>query len=67
MSADIQVDVDLDEFSTDDLVEELENRDIAFVGSNKQLILKMYHAQQLGKDITPMLNELYWITIGRII
>lgn len=63
----VAVDIDLDEFSTDDLVEELENRDVVFLSSSKHLILQMYESQQLGKDIQPLLNQLYWSTLGRII
>lgn len=61
-----EIDVDLDDFDTNDLLEEIEKRDITFAGDNKLLIQKMYNAQQLGQDIQPLLNELYWNTIGRI-
>lgn len=62
----VEVEVELDDFDTDELVEELERRDVAVGLENKNIIQKMYEDQQLGKDIQPLLNELYWNTIGRL-
>lgn len=61
-----EVDVDLEDFSTEDILEELEQRDVAFVGNNKLLIQNIYDAQQLGKNIQSLLDQLFWNTIGRI-
>jgi DNA phosphorothioation-dependent restriction protein DptG len=62
----VEVDVDLYDFETNDLIEELERRDVVVGQENKDLILKIYESQSLGKDIQPLLNELYWNTLGRI-
>ncbi len=62
----VEVWVDLDDFDDDELLQEIENRNINYNGGAKGLILKMYEHQQLGKDIQPLLDELYWITIKRI-
>jgi hypothetical protein len=63
----VQVDVELDDFDTDDLIEELERRDVAVGLENKSIIQRMYEDQQLGNDIQPLLNKLYYTTIGRIL
>jgi hypothetical protein len=62
----IYTEVGLYEFDTDDLVEELERREVIISLENKNIIQKMFDDQQLGKDIQPLLNELYWNTIGRL-
>ena len=66
ITQEVEVWVDLDEFDTDDLIEELENRDTRAVGDSKLLIQKMYDYQQMGKDIQPLLNQLYDSVINRI-
>jgi hypothetical protein len=63
----VAVDVELDDFDTDDLIEELERRDVAVGLENKSIIQRMYEDQQMGKDIQPLLNKLYYNTIGRIL
>jgi hypothetical protein len=62
----IYTEVDLYEFDTDDLVEELERREVIISLKNKNIIQKMFDDQQLGKDIQPLLKELYFNTIGRL-
>jgi hypothetical protein len=63
----VEVDVELDDFDTDDLIEELERRDVAVGLENKSIIQRMYEDQQMGNDIQPLLNKLYYTTIGRIL
>ena len=62
----VEVDVDLAEFDTSELLEELESRDVVYTGGTKSLIQRMYDYQAMGKDIQPLLEELYWSTIKRI-
>ena len=62
----VEVDVELDDFDTVDLIEELERRDVAIGLNNKSIIQRMYEDQQMGNDIQPLLNQLYYNTIGRI-
>jgi hypothetical protein len=63
----VAVDVELDDFDTEDLIEELESRDISVGLENKSIIQQMYEYQQMGRDIQPLLNKLYYNTIGRIL
>ena len=66
ITQEVEVWVDLDEFDTDDLIEELESRDTRAVGDSKLLIQKMYEHQQMGKDIQLLLNQLYDTVLKRI-
>jgi hypothetical protein len=64
------VDVDLDDFDTDDLVEELERRGMGMeVGSRTgtELIAAIYQKRRLGQDYQRELDELIYIGIGRIV
>jgi hypothetical protein len=62
----VEVDVDLDDFDTVDLIDELERRDVAMAMQNKQLIQQIYEARQLGKDYQKLLDDLIYETIGRL-
>ncbi len=64
------VDVDLDDFDTDDLVEELERRGLGMeVGSETgtELITAIYQKRRLGQDYQRELDELIYLGIGKIV
>lgn len=65
------IDVDLGDFETDDLIEELENRGhrqaeptTSIEGS---LIDKIFHLRRQGKDYQKELDEYLYIVTGRAI
>jgi hypothetical protein len=62
----VEVDVDLDDFDTSDLIDELERRDVSMTMESKQLIQQIYEARQLGKDYQKLLDDLIYETIGRL-
>ena len=65
----VEVDVDLEEFDTDDLLEELEIRGALPPEGNvdaKELIEQMYYLHRQGKDCTHMLDPLFYSVLGRI-
>lgn len=66
ITTEVEVWIDLDEIDTDDLIQELESRDISYRGGNLQTIRKIYEHKQLGKDIEPLLNELFYNALNRI-
>jgi hypothetical protein len=66
----VEVDVDLDEFSDDDLLEEIERRNIqpndwSDPNQTQDLIYKMYEKVCLNKNIDEELRDFFWRTIGR--
>ena len=66
----VGVDVDLDEFSDDDLLEEIERRNIqpndwSDPNQTQDLIYKMYEKVCLNKNIDEELRDFFWRTIGR--
>ncbi len=64
------VDVDLDDFDTEDLVEELEKRGMGMEVSSQtgtELITAIYQKRRLGQDYQHELDELIYLGIGRIV
>jgi len=64
----VEVDVDLSEFDTADLVEELETRGVATGhGDSKDLIEQIWLKRRLGKDFTEEIDKLLYTALGRAI
>jgi len=65
----VEVDVDLEDFDTDDLIEELEKRgkglEVASQ-SGTDLITAIYQKRRLGKDYQRELDDLIYLSIGKI-
>jgi hypothetical protein len=65
----VEVEVDLEEFDTDDLLEELELRGSLPPEADinaKELVEQMYYLHRQGKDCTHMLDPLFYSVLGRI-
>jgi hypothetical protein len=65
----VEVDVDLSDFETDDLLEELESRGSGVVdyGDGKEVLLSIYEKRRLGKDYQSELDQLIWLGLGKIV
>lgn len=66
----VEVEVDMDDFSDEDLLEELESRNIQPDGwdnpeNTKELVYKMYEKVRLNQNIDEELREFFWRAIGR--
>ena len=65
----VEVDVDLVDFDTDDLLEELEARGSLPPEGNidaRALVEQMYYLHRQGKDCTHLLDPLIYSVLGRI-
>jgi hypothetical protein len=65
----VEVDVDLDDFDTDDLVEELESRGAGGgdFGDGKEILTAIYEKRRLGKDYQEELDQLIYLGLGKIV
>ena len=65
----VEVDVDLTDFDTDDLIEELESRGSAVMdyGDGKEILLSIYEKRRLGKDFQTELDQLIWLGLGKVL
>ena len=66
----VEVDVELNDFDTDDLVEELEKRgkgmEVASQ-SGTELLTAIYLKRRLSQDYQRELDELIYLSIGKIV
>ena len=65
----VEVDVSLEDFATEDLVEELELRGSGTmdIGNGRELLEKIYLLRREGKDYQRELDELIYAGLGRIV
>jgi hypothetical protein len=65
----VEVDVDLSDFDTDDLIEELESRGSATsdFGDGKELLRVIYEKRRLNQDYQTELDQLIWMGLGRVL
>lgn len=65
----VEVDVDISEFDTDDLIEELESRGhgASEFGDGKAFLEAIYLKRRLGLDYQRELDQLIWLGLGKIV
>jgi hypothetical protein len=65
----VEVDVCLSDFETDDLIEELESRGAGATdyGDGKDILMAIYEKRRLGKDYQTELEQLIYLGLGRIV
>ena len=65
----VEVDVDLSDFETDDLIEELESRGSGTMnyGDGTDVLRAIYEKRRLGKDYQAELDQLIWLGLGKIV
>jgi hypothetical protein len=65
----VEVDVDLSDFDTDDLIEELESRGsgTADFGDGTEFLRAIYEKRRLGQDYQTELDQLIFLGLGKII
>jgi len=64
----VEVDVDLSEFETDDLIEELDSRGHSSeFGDGKELLQAIYEKRRLDKDYQAELEQLIWLGLGKVV
>lgn len=63
----VEVDVDLSEFSDQDLIDELETRNGGALDHNVDLIRQIYELHRINQDYSKQLNELFYTILGRAV
>ena len=66
----VEVDVDLDDFDDDDLIEELERRGKGLEIADKtgtELVESIHQKRRLGKNFDHELDQLIYIVTGKIV
>jgi len=66
----VEVDVELNDFDTEDLVEELESRGALPVDADanaKEIVEQMYQLRRLGRQYDHLLDRLFYSVLGKIV
>ena len=63
----VEVDVDLRDFETDDLIDELENRGHMATTDSKELVESIYQKRRNGQDYQAELDALIYTVLGKIV
>ena len=65
----VEVDIDLEDFDTDELIEELERRGTGTVdyGNGTEVLQSIYEKRRLGQDYQTDLDQLIWLGLGKIL
>jgi hypothetical protein len=65
----VEVDVNLSDFETDDLIEELESRGElpGFNADTDEMLNQIYQLRRLGKDYDKLLDQYLYQKLGRVI
>ena len=65
----VEVDVDLSDFDTDDLIEELESRGAGATdyGDGKEILETIWLKRRQGRDYQVELEQLIWLGLGKVI
>ena len=73
VTTEVKVEVDLSEFDTDDLIEELENRNVDYNTKGidgdemRALLEKIWQKRRIGQDYQSELNDLISGVLGKIV
>ena len=69
MYKEVEVDVDLSDFETDDLIEELESRGSGTMnyGDGTDVLRVIYEKRRLGQDYQAELDQLIWLGLGKVV
>ena len=69
VSQEVDVDIDMEDFDTAELVEELERRGAGTTdyGDGKDILKAIYLKRRLGQDYQTELDQLIWMGLGRVV
>ena len=69
ISKEVDVDIDMEDFDTDELIAELEKRGTATsrqsYGDGTQVLQAIYEKRRLGKGYQTELDQLIWMGLGK--
>lgn len=65
----VEVDINLDDFDTEDLLEELESRGSlpTQAGDSKEILETIWRKRREGRDYQQELDRLIWAVLGKVI
>ena len=67
MYKEVEVDVDLSDFETDDLIEELESRGVGSTEYSTDVLRAIHEKRRLCQDYQTELEQLIWLGLGKFV
>ena len=65
ITTEVEVDVDLGDFDTDDLIEELEHRETLPTVAAKNIVYEIWMNRRIGKPYEDLLDKLIYDVLGK--
>lgn len=66
-TVEVEVDVDLEDFDTADLLDELASRDVIYTGSSADIINEIIKCKYRGQPYDHLVDKLIYETTGKIV
>ena len=63
----VEIEVDLTDFDTEDLIDELENRGHMADSNSKEIVEAIYQKRRLGQPYQSELDQLIYTALGKIV
>jgi hypothetical protein len=64
----VEVDIEMSDFETEDLIDELESRgELPVVVHYKELVEQIYNHRQRGRDFGRELDQLFYVVLGKLV
>lgn len=66
-TVEVEVDVDLEDFDTEDLLDELKSREVVYTGGSAGIINEIIKCKYRGQPYDHLVDELIYATMGKIV
>lgn len=66
-TVEVEVDVDLEDFDTEDLLDELKSRDIIYTGSSVGILNEIVKCKYRGQPYDHLVDKLIYETTGQVV
>ena len=66
-TVEVEVDVDLSDFETDDLLDELKEREVVYTGGSAGIINEIIKCKYRGQPYDHLVDDLIYETTGKIV
>lgn len=63
----VEIDVDLDDYDDEDLIEECQRRNIAVYGDADELLTRIWQLRREGRSYDSELEEYIFLKLGKVI
>lgn len=66
-TVEVEVDIDLEDFDTEDLLDELKSRDVVYTGGSVGIINEIVKCKYRQQPYDHLVDQLIYVTMGKIV